>query len=68
MLSHLKIKSLGVIEEANIEFQSGFNVITGETGTGKTMLLTALGLALGSRSDVELIRQNDDRLVGCRDF
>ena len=63
MLSHLKIKSLGVIEEANIEFQSGFNVITGETGTGKTMLLTALGLALGSRSDVELIRQNDDRLA-----
>jgi DNA repair protein RecN (Recombination protein N) len=62
-LEEISIRSLGVIESSNIEFKSGLTVLTGETGAGKTMVLTALGLVLGSKSDSDLIRTGQERAV-----
>ena len=62
-LEEVSIKGLGVIENATIEFAPGLNVITGETGAGKTMVLTALSLVLGGKADSDLIRKGSERLV-----
>ena len=61
-LSELTIRSLGVIESAEVEFGEGFTVITGETGAGKTMVLTALNLILGERADfsVKILSVNNE--------
>jgi len=59
MLADLRIRSLAVIEDLEIAFEPGFNVITGETGAGKTMLMRALALVLGGRGDVELVRDGE---------
>lgn len=56
MLSWLKIRNLALIEEAEIEFSKGLNVISGETGAGKTVLMSALSLLLGDRADKSMIR------------
>ena len=61
-LEEVSIKGLGVIENATIEFAPGLNVITGETGAGKTMVLTALALVLGGKTDSDLIRKGAERL------
>ena len=62
-LEEISIRGLGVIESTNIEFKAGLTVLTGETGAGKTMVLTALGLVLGSKSDSDLVRQGQERAV-----
>jgi DNA repair ATPase RecN len=59
MLADLRIRSLAVIEDLEIAFEPGFNVITGETGAGKTMLMRALALVLGGRGDVDLVREGE---------
>src|SRR5215470_13427543 len=51
MLEEVRITGLGVIEDAILEFSSGFTVVTGETGAGKTMVVTGLGLMFGGRAD-----------------
>lgn len=56
MIEEIRIRGLGVIEESVLELSAGFTVITGETGAGKTMLVTALGLLLGSRADSGAVR------------
>ena len=56
MLEELRITSLGVIDETVLEVSPGFTVITGETGAGKTMVVTALGLLLGGRADSGAVR------------
>ena len=56
MLEELRITSLGVIEESVLELGPGFTAITGETGAGKTMVVTALGLLLGGRADTGSVR------------
>ncbi|MET3963757.1 DNA repair protein RecN (Recombination protein N) [Marmoricola sp. OAE513] len=56
MIEEIRIASLGVIEESVLELGPGLNVVTGETGAGKTMLVTALGLLLGARSDAGAVR------------
>lgn len=56
MLEEISIKNLGVIQEAKLSFTPGFTAITGETGAGKTMVLSALGLLLGKRSDASIVR------------
>ncbi|HEY7042343.1 MAG TPA: DNA repair protein RecN [Nocardioidaceae bacterium] len=56
MLEELAIRSVGVIDEAVLELGPGFTVVTGETGAGKTMVVTALGLLLGARADVGAVR------------
>lgn len=61
MWHYLRLESLGVIEEAELELGPGFTVITGETGAGKTMVVTALGLLRGERADLALIRRGADR-------
>jgi len=61
MLEELRISSLGVIDEALLEFGPGLNVVTGETGAGKTMVVTALGLLLGARADAAVVRQGAAR-------
>jgi len=62
-LEHLSIRSLGVIEAAELEFTPGFTVLTGETGAGKTMVLTALGLILGAKTDADFVRKGSERLT-----
>ena len=62
-LEEITIRNLGVIESASIELQPGLNVLTGETGAGKTMVLTALSLILGGKSDVEKVRTGSGRMV-----
>ena len=56
MLDELHITGLGVIEDATLHLAPGLTVVTGETGAGKTMLVTALQLLLGSRADTDLVR------------
>lgn len=56
MLSRIRIQRLGVIEDAELELAPGLNVITGETGAGKTMVVQGLGLLLGARADSGLVR------------
>lgn len=63
MLEELRIRSLGVIDDAELEFHPGLTVLTGETGAGKTMVLTALGLLLGGRSDPALVREGEARAL-----
>ena len=60
MLTTLNISNIVLIEKLNLEFGAGLNVLTGETGAGKSILLDALSLALGARSDVGLIRHGCD--------
>ncbi len=67
-LEEISIKSLGVIEETTLELTPGFTVLTGETGAGKTMILTALALVLGGKSDPTLVRQGKDRLIASASF
>ncbi len=61
-LTEISIRSLGVIDNASIEFVAGLNVLTGETGAGKTMVLTALALILGGKADSDLVRVGSERL------
>jgi DNA repair protein RecN (Recombination protein N) len=56
VIEEIRIRSLGVIEESVLELGPGLNVVTGETGAGKTMLVTALGLLLGARADAGAVR------------
>ena len=61
MIDELVIKDLGVIAEARLPLGPGFTAITGETGAGKTMVVTALGLLMGARADTGAVRQGADR-------
>ena len=58
MLQEIHIKNLGIIHEADLEFTEGLTVITGETGAGKTMVLSALHLLLGQRANTNMIAEN----------
>ena len=60
MLCALNISNIVLIEKLNLEFGAGLNILTGETGAGKSILLDALSLALGARSDVGLVRSGCD--------
>lgn len=61
MLEEIRIRSLGVIEDAVLELSDGLNVLTGETGAGKTMIITALNLVLGGKADSALVRAGAER-------
>ena len=56
MLDQLFVKNLVVVQELNIEFKNGMTVVTGETGAGKSIIIQALGLVVGGRSDASLVR------------
>ncbi len=67
-LEEISIRNLGIIDQSTIELGSGLNVLTGETGAGKTMILTALALVLGGKSDSSLVRTGTERLVASAQF
>lgn len=60
MLTELQIKNVAIIDSVNIEFGSGFNVLTGETGAGKSILIDSINMALGGRTSRELVRSGSD--------
>ena len=61
MIEQIHIRDLGVIREAQLDLGPGLTVLTGETGAGKTMVLNALGLLLGSRSDASAVRKGQEQ-------
>ncbi|MFV2021464.1 DNA repair protein RecN [Micromonospora sp. LOL_023] len=63
MLEELRITGLGVIEDTTLPLTRGMNVITGETGAGKTMVVTGLGLLLGGRADASRVRADPGRAI-----
>ena len=67
-LEEISIRNLGIIDSSSLELSKGLNVLTGETGAGKTMILTALSLLLGSKSDSALVRHGSERLVASATF
>ncbi len=60
MISNLHIKNIGIIEDININFNSGFNVLSGETGAGKTLIVDSLLIIAGGRFSKEMIRKGQD--------
>lgn len=60
MLRYLRIRNLAVIEQVQVEFEPGLNVLTGETGAGKSVLVEAVGLLLGGRASSDLVRTGAD--------
>jgi DNA repair protein RecN (Recombination protein N) len=63
MLRELTIKNVAIIENSELSFSSGMTVLTGETGAGKTIIIDALSLLLGSRASVDLIRYGEDKAI-----
>lgn len=63
MLSHLSITNYAIIEQIDLDFTDGFTVITGETGAGKSILLGAIALILGNRSDTSVLNNKDKKCV-----
>lgn len=60
MINTLHIKNIGIIDDLSIDLNEGFNVLTGETGAGKTLIIDSLNLACGSRFSKEIIRKGED--------
>jgi len=67
-LEEITIRSIGVIDQSTLEISKGLTVLSGETGAGKTMILTALNLILGGKSDSSLIRKGSERLIASGKF
>ena len=63
MFAQIRITNLGVIAEATLDLHPGLNVLTGETGAGKTLVVSGLGMLLGARGDAGLVRTGADRLT-----
>jgi len=63
MISHISIRDFAIIKDASIDFQPGLNIITGETGSGKSIIIEAISLALGSRADSSFVRSGCDKAV-----
>ena len=61
MLRFLRIRNLAVIESVDVEFEPGFNVLTGETGAGKSIVVEAVGLLLGARASADLVRTGESQ-------
>lgn len=67
-LEEISIRNLGIIDSSSLELSKGLNVLTGETGAGKTMILTALSLLLGAKSESALVRHGSERLLTSATF
>lgn len=67
-LEEITIRSIGVIDNSTIEISKGLTVLSGETGAGKTMILTALNLILGGKADSSLVRKGSERLIASGKF
>ena len=68
MLDSLHIENIAVAKNISIEFCNGFNVLTGETGAGKSIIVDSIGLILGSKASKELIRHGSDKAMVCAYF
>ena len=62
MLKELQVKNFAVIDDITVKFGRGLNVLSGETGAGKTLVIEAINLLLGERADSDLIRDSEERL------
>ena len=63
MLQHLSIKNFALIDDLTVDFEDGFSIITGETGAGKSIILGALGLILGKRADLSLLKNSENKCI-----
>lgn len=63
MLQALHVHNFALIEDAKVEFTGGFNVFTGETGAGKSILIDAFSIALGARASADYVRSGTDALT-----
>ena len=63
MISHITIRDFAIIENVSLDFHEGFHILTGETGAGKSILIEAISLALGSRADTAYVRTGADKAV-----
>ena len=61
MLQNLHVKNLALIDEAEVDFSGGLNILTGETGAGKSIILCSVSLALGRRYSVDMLRKGADK-------
>ncbi|MBE6769232.1 MAG: DNA repair protein RecN [Ruminococcaceae bacterium] len=68
MLKYLHIENIAVIEQSNIDFTNGFNLLTGETGAGKSIIIDAINAVLGERTSKELIRNGAEKATVCAQF
>ncbi len=68
MLEELRIQNFAIIDDLTLRFGPGFNVITGETGAGKSIIIDAMGLLLGGRSDATAVRAGEERALVEGDF
>jgi DNA repair protein RecN (Recombination protein N) len=63
MLKSLYIKDYALIESITVEFEQGLNIITGETGAGKSILIDAMGILLGDRASTEVVRRDSPKAI-----
>ena len=63
MINHISIRNFAIIEETEIDFENGLNIITGETGSGKSIVIEAISLALGSRADSAYVRYGAPKAI-----
>jgi len=63
MLKELQLKNFALIDDAKIKFSKGLNILTGETGAGKTLIIEAINLLIGERADLSLIREKEESLL-----
>ena len=60
MLTHVHVKNIALIDEAEVDFGPGLNILTGETGAGKSILIDSVGVALGKKVSKDMIREGAD--------
>jgi len=63
MLKELQVKNFAIIDDVKIKFEEGLNILTGETGAGKTLIIEAINLLIGERADSNLIRSSEEKLL-----
>ncbi|MCL4255928.1 MAG: AAA family ATPase, partial [Anaerolineae bacterium] len=63
MLEELRIRNFAIIENLELEFNNGLNVITGETGAGKSIIVDAVELILGGKADVSMVRSGAEKAI-----
>ncbi|MGI6751022.1 MAG: DNA repair protein RecN [Anaerovoracaceae bacterium] len=63
MITHIEIRNFAIIDHLSLDFHQGFNIITGETGAGKSILIEAISMALGNRADTTLVRSGSDKAI-----
>ena len=63
MLEYINIKNVALIQESEVVFGKGLNILTGETGAGKSLIIDALGFSLGGRANREIVRHGEEQAV-----